>query len=60
MSKLTQNVIAYGKTKKVNFLLVLVMLRLIKYSREYYKYKNRKRMRGWATGTLKFKPALIP
>jgi len=46
MSELTQNVIAYGKTKKVNFLLILVMLRLIKYSREYYKYKNRKRMHG--------------
>lgn len=58
MLEFKKNVIAYGKTKKVIKLWIIVMPRLIKFNREYYKLKNKKSSHGSITEILKCKLVL--
>lgn len=46
MFKFKKNGIAYGKAKKVIYLLKIVMPKLIKFSKEYFKYKKQKNKLG--------------
>lgn len=48
MPKLEKNGITYGKTKKVTFyLIILVMLRLIKFNKEFCSLKELKKPIGF-------------